>query len=232
MAQRHHADVAVPDAPAASVACEPAARGRGAGDVVVDACVRHGQRSQFAIPPPLANEHGLLQTGCGGPAVTRLPLMTLSEIVTVAPIVLFAAAGINTPPPAGEEADAELRLRLRVVEAAGDRHPADRDGQVGGAVADRDYWPAALDRGRASGHADEAHALVDRDSSRERARTDLGSCRRPAPRRPRPGSSRSTPASRRRSARTPGPAPGRCSASARRCNSAVESRRFIGTLLV
>ena len=55
---------------------------------------------QFAIPPPLANEHGLSQIGCGGPAVTRLPLMTLSEIVTVAPIVLSAAAGINTPPPA------------------------------------------------------------------------------------------------------------------------------------
>ena len=57
---------------------------------------------QFAIPPPLANEHGLPQIGCGGPAVTLLPLMTLSEIVTVAPMVLSAAAGINTPPPAAK----------------------------------------------------------------------------------------------------------------------------------
>jgi len=44
-------------------------------------------RPQFAIPPPLANEHGLPQSGCGGPAVSLLPPMTLSEIVTVAPIV-------------------------------------------------------------------------------------------------------------------------------------------------
>ena len=62
---------------------------------------------QVAIPPPLANEHseldstgGWLQTSTGSPAVTRLPVITLRLIVTVAPVEKPSAAGINTPPPA------------------------------------------------------------------------------------------------------------------------------------
>src|SRR5262245_39736321 len=63
---------------------------------------------QLAMPPPLANEHTTLgrdpslQTRTGGPAVTRFPIIALSEIVTVAPVEKPAPMTIITPPPAAK----------------------------------------------------------------------------------------------------------------------------------
>src|SRR5262245_54208952 len=64
---------------------------------------------QLAMPPPLANEQsladetGVVQTGTGWPAVTRLPVIALWLIVTVAPVEPPSATGINTPPPAAKK---------------------------------------------------------------------------------------------------------------------------------
>src|SRR6266511_3937815 len=60
---------------------------------------------QLSIPPPAASANGHGPLGQGGPkgrvavGATRLPVMTLSVIVTVAPPVKSALGGISTPPP-------------------------------------------------------------------------------------------------------------------------------------
>src|SRR5512133_1718029 len=61
---------------------------------------------QLSIPPPPANANGQGPPGQGGPngavplGATRLPVMTLFAIVTVAPPLKSALGGISTPPPA------------------------------------------------------------------------------------------------------------------------------------
>src|SRR5436309_698684 len=60
---------------------------------------------QLSIPPP-ANANGQGPLGQGGPkgtvsvGATRLPVITLFVIVTVAPPLKSALGGISTPPPA------------------------------------------------------------------------------------------------------------------------------------
>ena len=63
---------------------------------------------QLSIPPPPANANGQGPLGQGGPkgavslGATRLPVMTLFAIVTVAPPLKSALGGISTPPPAAK----------------------------------------------------------------------------------------------------------------------------------
>jgi hypothetical protein len=57
---------------------------------------------ELSIPAPNANAHDRFPQNPGGISVcefTVLPVMTLSVIVTLAPVVLPSAAGIQTPPP-------------------------------------------------------------------------------------------------------------------------------------
>src|SRR5213078_192033 len=60
---------------------------------------------QLSIPPPAASANGQGPPGHGGPngsacvGATRLPLTTLFEIVTFAPLRKSASGGISTPPP-------------------------------------------------------------------------------------------------------------------------------------
>src|SRR5262245_37144811 len=60
---------------------------------------------QLSIPPPPANAYGQGPPGQGGPngavslGATRLPVMMLFVIVTVAPPLKSALGGISMPPP-------------------------------------------------------------------------------------------------------------------------------------
>src|SRR5262245_40377398 len=61
---------------------------------------------QLSIPPPPANANGQGPLGQSGPmgavslGATRLPVMTLFAMVTLAPPLKSALGGISTPPPA------------------------------------------------------------------------------------------------------------------------------------
>ena len=121
---------------------------------------------QLSIPPPFAAANGHATfPGHGGPigrvfvGATRLSVMTLLEIVTVAPPVKSAFGGISTPPPAGNHAslaDSRNRFRTRPRHTVRDRDPGDRDGRLGRRAvgADRQYRPAAADHRRAGPRPD------------------------------------------------------------------------------
>ena len=140
--------------PAASVGRKPAARVRD-GDIAVDVSVGHGQfpSSRSHRRSQRAQEQ---KDGCGRTRCTDYRYMTLSEIVTVARTVPGASAIEISHARSSPTSDS-----LGEVEAAGDRHPADRDRRLE-ALSPMVITGLPPRSGR-RGSPDEVDALEDRD---------------------------------------------------------------------
>ena len=181
-------------APSASLVSGPAT------SLSLTLVLRSVSAPELSIPPPPASAKrqgpaGQIERTLGTVVVgaTRLPAMTLSATVTVAPVAPSAAGGIAIPPPkcrgllVVRAADGPAASTC-AGDAAGDRHALDRHGRHARRIehADRDHGPAAADDRGAGARADQLHARVDRDAALERPAADHGSRRRPARRLARP----------------------------------------------
>ena len=138
---------------------------------------------QLSIPPPPASANrqgpvGQMERGLGTVSAgsARLPEMTLSLIVTVAPVASSAAGGISMPPPSAvarskSVAQVGPQWALEVVRppVIVRRRIATRRLGRGAQDADRQHRAAAADRGCARARADQGERLVDRDPTREAA---------------------------------------------------------------
>ena len=124
---------------------------------------------QLSIPPPPANANGQGPLGQGGPkgavslGATRLPVMTLFAIVTVAPPLKSALGGISTPPPAAKTpswpvngVDSGLdRVTPPVIVTPSIETVGSADGSE---LADRQHRAAAADDRATGAGADELDA--------------------------------------------------------------------------